>query len=182
MKLELMYYGNPLLRKKAVPITEITDEIRQLVQDMRETMIEHNGIGLAAQQIGKAISLCITEVPIPVRVSEDSNEVRWNPGPLRVYINPKLIAHSEEQWTQSEGCLSIPGIYGDVTRPVHIKITATDLEGNIFEEELSWLDARAFMHENDHLNGVLCIDRVHGKERQALEPGLHAVKKKFSQR
>lgn len=175
MELPLAYYGDPILRKKGARINEITDEIRQLVADMVETMHAKKGIGLAAQQVHRALTLFITEVPI--KNMDDPENPKWVEGPLRVFINPKIIAHSEETWTYDEGCLSIPGIYGNVVRPVAIKVQATDLEGNAFEEEFTWLDARAIMHENDHINGVLYIDRIHGKERQELEVKLQAFKK-----
>lgn len=175
MKLPLAYYGNPILRKKTVKVTEITDEIRQLVEEMIETMREHNGIGLAAPQVNRSISLFVTEVPIRV---EGEPEEKWLPGKVRVFINPKLTDHSKEEWLRGEGCLSIPGVYGEVSRPITVTVQATDLDGNEFTEEFSWLEARAIMHENDHINGVLFIDRMHGKERKQLEPQLNEVKRK----
>ena len=77
------------------------------------------------------------------------------PGKLRVFINPKILTIGKEQWEFSEGCLSIPGLYGKVERPIRLTFEATDVEGNTFSEELSGLEARAFLHENDHINGVL---------------------------
>lgn len=176
MKRELTYYGNPILRKKTARVTEITDEIRQLVSDMVDTMHEYNGIGLAAPQVDQSLALFITEAPIRV---EGEPEENWLPGKLRVFINPKLSGHSEEQWMRGEGCLSIPSVYGAVPRPIYVTVEATDLDGNLFTEEFSWLEARAIMHENDHINGVLFIDRIHGKERKEMDPVLNAVKKKF---
>lgn len=177
MQMPLSYYGDPVLRKKTSRIDEITDEIRKLVPDMVVTMHANNGIGLAAPQVGRSISLFITEVP--VNVSENPHEAKWEPGKLRVFINPKIMAHSEEQWVYNEGCLSIPGLYGDVVRPVGVVVRATDLDGNEFEETLTWLDGRAVMHENDHINGVLFIDRIHGQAREELEPTLQEIKHKF---
>lgn len=176
MKLPLTYYGNPVLRKKTAKVAQITDEIRQLVNDMIDTMREQNGIGLAAPQVNKSLAIFITEAPIRV---EGEPEENWLPGKLRVFINPKLSGHSEEQWMRGEGCLSIPHVYGEVPRPVYVTVEATDLDGNLFTEEFSWLEARAIMHENDHINGVLFIDRIHGKERKELEPQLNAVKRKY---
>lgn len=179
MKLPIIYYGNPILRKKCARVDAITDEIRQLVADMIETMrAADNGIGLAAPQVGRSLAIFVTEVPVPVK-AEGEQEVRWLPGKVRVFINPKLINHSEEQWDRGEGCLSIPKVYGEVIRPVKVTVSATDLDGNEFQEEFSWLEARAIMHENDHINGILFIDRMHGKKRKELEPALNAVKKKY---
>lgn len=204
MELPLAYYGDPVLRKKVSPIAEITPEIRQLAQDMIETMRANNGIGLAAPQVHHSIALFVTEVPVRAdgktddEINEedeeeddegddeefdensesDRNNGKWIAGPVKVYINPKILAYSDEQCTNDEGCLSIPKVFGPVTRPIAIKIKATDLEGKEFESELTWLEARCFMHENDHINGVLFVDRVQGKARTALEPKLKALKKK----
>lgn len=178
MELPLAYYGNPSLRKKVEEVTEINDEIRQLVADMIETMHVNNGIGLAAPQVNKHFSVCITEVPI--EVVDSRNRVHWEPGELRIFINPKIISHSEETWNKAEACLSIPGLAGAVKRPVRIVVQAMDIEGRLFEEEFEWMNARAIMHENDHLNGVLFIDRMHGKDRLSLEPKLQEIKRRFN--
>lgn len=177
MKLPLAYYGDPILRKKGVKVEEINDEIRQLVADMIETMRESNGVGLAAQQVHKALNLFITEAQIPV--PEEGDKVRWEDGKLRVFINPKILTHSQEQWTQDEGCLSIPKLYRPVSRPIAIRVQATDLDGNVFEEEFTWLEARAIMHENDHINGVLFIDRLPAKIKKEIEGKLIEIKKKM---
>lgn len=177
MERRLAYYNDPVLRKKGVKVEEITDDIRQLVQDMTDTMRNNNGIGLAAQQVNLALNLFITEAPIPVPV--DDRHVRWEPGKLRVFINPKILKHSEEQWSYEEGCLSIPKLYRAIPRPIAVLVHATDLDGNEFEEEFTWLEARTIMHENDHINGVLFIDRLHGKARREVEPLLNDIKKKY---
>lgn len=173
MKLPIAYYGDPILRKKAAPITEITDEIRQLVPDMLETMEANDGCGLAAPQIHKSIALFITSVP---RYDKDDNLI---PGPLRVFINPKITGYSQEVWSLDEGCISIPKLRAEVVRPLKITIEATDLEGNVFTEEFVHFEARLFMHENDHLNGVLYIDRLSPRERKEIERDLREIKKKY---
>lgn len=174
MKLKIAYYGNPILRKKASPVLTIDDEIKQLVNDMIIAMDEKDGIGLAAPQVGHSIALFITRVPI-----EKEND-EWEKGNVRVFINPKILEHSQEQDSFSEGCLSIPKVYGDVFRPIKIKVEATDLEGNRFTEELFGLHARVVLHENDHINGVLFIDRLSKEERKSLDVKLREIKKKFS--
>lgn len=171
MILRLAYYGDPILRKKTAPVKEITDEIRQLVKDMTETMHAKNGIGLSANQVHHSISLFIICPPVP---SEDGNE--WRDGELRVFINPKLKDPSKQTIILPEGCLSIPGIYADIQRPACITVEAMDLDGKIFVETFTGWPARVIMHENDHINGVLFIDRVLGKERQRLEPRLRELK------
>lgn len=175
MKLPLAYFGNPILRKKCERVAEITPDIRQLVNDMEETMIAHDGIGLAAPQVHHSLAIFITCVPI-----QDDENQQGQSGELRVFINPKILEYSDEQWIRGEGCLSIPGIYGSVIRPMHIKVEATDLDGKIFVEDFSGLQARAILHENDHINGVLFIDRVRGKERKEMEQPLKDLKKKFA--
>lgn len=174
MKLSLAYYGDPVLRKKGTHIEEITPEIKKLVEDMIETMLELDGIGLAAPQVFKSLLLFVTRAPIP---SEDGKE--WIEGPIRVFINPKLSDPSSEGWEASEGCLSIPSLYAPVMRPWKITVEAMDLEGNHFKEELQGWPARVVMHENDHINGILYPDRILGKSRQLLEPKLKDIKKKF---
>ena len=101
-------------------------------------------------------------------------------GKTRVFINPKILEYSKEEWHRGEGCLSIPEVYASISRPLHIKVEATDVEGKRFIENFSDLEARTIMHENDHINGVLFIDRVRGRERESLEPLLRRLKKKFS--
>jgi peptide deformylase len=175
MKLTLAYYGEPILRKKTVPVLELSEEIRQLVADMVETMQACNGVGLAAPQVHRSLSIFVTCVP------KKQLDGKWIPGQLRVFINPKILSVTKETEVHSEGCLSIPKIYGEVERPSKVTVRATDLNGNIFEEEFSGLEACCVLHENDHINGVLFVDRIFGKARKELEPKLRTIKKNFSQ-
>lgn len=170
MKLKLAYYGDPILRKKGIAIETIDASIHQLVEDMIETMHAENGCGLAAPQVHKSVALFVT--CLDRYQGEEVIE-----GKVKVFINPKILSYSEETWVMDEGCLSIPGVRGKVERPVTIKIQATDLEGNLFTETLSEMEARVFMHENDHINGVLYIDRMPAKKRKELEPFLKKIKK-----
>lgn len=173
MLLPLAYYGNPILRRKGDNIVEITQDIRTLVEDMIETMNHARGIGLAAPQVHRSLALFITA---PTSTFEGD---LWVPGPVHVFINPRLYDPSEETWEYSEACLSIPKLYGPVIRPWKITVEAQNLEGQWIKEEFSGLDARVIMHENDHINGVLFIDRVPQKIRKELEPSLRDIKKKF---
>jgi peptide deformylase len=174
MKLPLAYYGNPILRKKGAKVESITDEIRSLVSDMIETMNESNGIGIAAPQVHRSLALFITSPPV------EGQDGVYHPGTPKVYINPMIIAHGDDSWVHDEACLSIPKVRGEVERPKMIKIQAMDLNGVIFEEELYGWDARVFLHENDHINGVLFIDRIKGKKRKEMEPSLREIKKKYN--
>lgn len=172
MKLNLAYYGDPILRKKAARVDHIDDELRQFVADMIETMVE-SGMGLAAPQVKRSIALFVAMFP----VEDPDGKFRYSPP--QVFINPKILAHSEETWTEDEGCLSIPKLRGDVTRPLKISIEATDLDGNHFTAELVGWPARVFLHENDHLNGVLYIDRMDPKKRKEIEPKLREIKRTY---
>lgn len=176
MKLPLAYYGDPILRKKCQPVEKFDEKLKQFVKDMEETMFAHDGIGLAAPQVHSSLAVFITNIP------KEIGEDEFEEGTTRVFINPKIIEHSEDEWVRGEGCLSIPGVFAPVIRPMRIKVEAYDVDGNHFVEEFSELPARAIMHENDHINGVLFIDRVKGKEKQELEAELRAVKKKFSKK
>lgn len=172
MILPLVYYGSKLLRTKCAPILEITDEIKKLASDMVETMDVSRGIGLAAPQVGHLVRLFVLRNYIEV-----SEEELTLSDPL-VYINPKLIAHTPQKILDSEGCLSIPGIRGEVERPLKITIEAMDLEGRVFVEELEGYNARVRLHELDHLNGVLFIDRMALRPRKKMEPFLKELEKK----
>ncbi len=175
MKLDFIYYGNPILRKKAKPIENISDEIKQLVEAMIVAMDQKDGIGLAAPQVNHSIALFITRAPIENDENDD-----WEKGEVRVFINPKILSYSSDEDYFSEGCLSIPKVYGDVFRPLKIKVEATNLEGKRFTEDFSGMSARVILHENDHLNGVLFIDRLESSERKKIDSKLREIKKKFS--
>lgn len=170
MILKLAYYGDPILRKRSQPVDEINDEIRTLVHNMIETMVEKNGIGLAAPQVHVDKRLFLTAVPI------EQEDGEWIPGTLRVFINPTIISVSKELDTQQEGCLSIPKIYGDVERPTTIVVEATNLEGELFRLSLTGLEARCVLHENDHINGVLFPDRMNQADRKEIQKQLKKFK------
>ncbi len=173
MKLQMRFFGDPVLRQKAEPIREITGEIRQLAADMIETMLDYNGIGLAAPQVGHLVRMFVSIVEF----EDEAGEVHL--GEPCVYINPVLSEISDGLVERSEGCLSIPKLYASVARPISVVIDALDLEGNPFRKECYGYFARNIMHENDHLNGVLFIDRIKGKRRTELDPILRRIKKEY---
>lgn len=137
--------GDPVLRKQSRVVEEVNDKIRLIVDDMIETMYEADGVGLAAPQIG------ILKRIVVVDVYDDTG--------VKVLINPEIIETSGEQ-TGVEGCLSVPGQSGDVSRPNHVKIKGLDRDGKEVVYEGDELLARAFCHEVDHLNGILFIDKL----------------------
>jgi peptide deformylase len=173
MKLPLRYYNDSVLRKKALPIEEITPEIIQLAQEMIETMIAWNGVGLAAPQIGQLVRMFVIR---DERVTVDGQVIL---GPPEVLINPQLSNPSTEKVPMTEGCLSLPGLYMEVVRPKSIHVRYQTLEGKWVEETLDNFRARVTMHENDHLNGVLIIDRIDRAERKKLDERLAAMDKKY---
>ena len=151
--------GDPVLSKKCKEVKEVTDRTRQLIADMIETMHEANGVGLAAPQVG------ILKRIVVIDVTEEQNE------PLTM-INPEIIEQDGEQ-TGYEGCLSVPGKVGEVTRPNRVVVRYNDLDMNEWELEAEEFLARAVCHELDHLDGHLYVEKVNGELRDASE--LQAV-------
>lgn len=174
MKLPLRYFGHPDLRAKADPIQEITPEIVKLAQDMIETMIANNGVGLAANQIGRRLRIFVR------RFEGFNPDGKYYLGEPEVIINPTLSNPSKEIEEQAEGCLSIPGVHAKVPRPKSIHLRYQNLKGEWIDEDLDDFLARNAMHENDHLNGVLYIDRISDKDRKRLDPILRAIKQKYN--
>jgi len=173
MILQMRYFGDPILRKTALSVGEITDEIRAICHNMIETMLHYDGIGLAAPQVGYLLRIFVSNVAY----EDEKGEIHL--GEPKVYINPHLTHPSEALVERSEGCLSIPKLYAAVARPLSIELEATDLNGVLFQEQCYGYTARNRMHENDHLNGVLFIDRIKGKRRTALEPSLLRIKQQY---
>lgn len=174
MKLPVYKYAAEVLRKRALPVDEITPEIIQLAKDMIETMIASDGVGIAAPQIGKSLRIFVRRDEVL-----ESNGT-YTLGPPEVIINPHLSKPSAEKEAMLEGCLSLPGLHVEVARPKSIHLRYQNLKGEWVEEDLHGFIARVTMHENDHLNGVLTIDRMDKKERKKLEHQLAAIDKKFN--
>jgi len=175
MLLPIMIFGNPILRKKAAPVTDFTEELAILAQNMLETMDLAYGIGLAATQIGRDLRMFILRNYV---VQEDGTVHLTEP---QVYINPTITILDDRMQEDEEGCLSIPKLKGSVVRPFFIRVEALDLNGNTFTEEVEGYKARVIMHENDHINGVLFIDRLPPDEKKKLEPDLQAIKKQYKE-
>lgn len=157
--LHVLHYPAAVLRKKAAPVLEVTDEVRAVARRMIELMKEHDGIGLAAPQVGLSWRLFVTYVP-----ENKERSPRQTPPTaderVMVYINPVLSNPVGAPEPYEEGCLSLPDIRGDVLRPPVVTITATDIEGNTFTKTAGGLLARCMQHEFDHLEGVLILDRM----------------------
>jgi peptide deformylase len=152
-KLHLL--GSPVLRQRAAPVAVVDDAVRELVDDLFETMRAAKGVGLAANQVGSARRVAVVDV------GDD------DPPPL-VLINPRVVAMRDERETAEEGCLSIPELYGDVERALTITLEALDREGRPYRTAVSGFKGRAVQHEVDHLDGVLFLDHLSAVKRGLL--------------
>jgi peptide deformylase len=148
--LDIWVLDAPILRQDTTVVSEVTDAHRRLIDDMFETMYAARGIGLAATQVGRLERICVVDV----------DKARY------ALVNPEIVASDGEQ-TGEEGCLSIPEIYGDVTRAQHVVVRALDRDGKPFEIDAADLLARCVQHEIDHLHGRLFIDYLSLVKRQA---------------
>jgi peptide deformylase len=176
--LPIRKYGDPILRQKARPIAAITAELRQLAADMGETMYAANGIGLAANQIGRLERILVLDV---VQTDDGPGKPRGrqrtSERQLEVYLNPEILDTGIEDDTYSEGCLSIPGLEGDVYRPLRLTLRWMDLDGATHEASFDGMRARVLQHEIDHLDGILFIDRLPEARRASLAGALNRLKK-----
>jgi peptide deformylase len=181
MILEVIKYGHPVLRQRGARIEKVTSEIKKLVADMFETMHANHGIGLAAQQVGKALQLTVIDVrevkdrPSWLELAGQSATV-YDFMPL-VLINPE-IKPGGEPVAGGEGCLSFPEIFGEITRPESVDVKTLNEKGKPVEFRCGGLLARAIQHEVDHLNGILFIDRMSKTTKQELRPELDALQAK----
>jgi peptide deformylase len=175
--LPLAYYGDPILRRQADPITEITEDVKKLVDEMIETMDASDGIGLAAPQIHHSIQLFVIRTPIEAK--DETGIDRIECGEVKVFINPKLSLPSSETWETSEGCLSIPGLRSPVSRPKEMTVEYTTLEGNVIKQRFSGWEARVIMHENDHIQGILFIDRLPKEGQAKIDPFLQVLERRI---
>jgi peptide deformylase len=149
-------------------VETITPEIKQLVADMLDTMSAEGGVGLAANQVGIGIRLCTIEVPVSPG-SEAKQQFSL--------INPRIVKKSKKVETLEEGCLSFPGIYGDITRFFEVTVEGEDLQGKILSITGQGLLARALQHELDHLDGMVFIDRMSMVQRMLLNRQLNDLAK-----
>ncbi len=169
MILPIYLYGHPVLRKVAEEIGPDYDNFKKLIEDMWETMYHSEGVGLAAPQVGLAIRLFVVDGTSMV---EDFPELE---GFKRVFVNPTIIEKSETKCSDGEGCLSIPGIREDVSRPDRILIRYQNENFEWLEEELHNYAARIVQHEYDHIDGKLFIDYLSPLRKRLLKSKLNAI-------
>jgi len=152
MILTISTYGSPILRKKAEPVEEITPELLELSNNMLETMYKANGVGLAAPQVGKSIRLVVIDL------AKEDEEHR----PI-ILFNPEVVPEEGENpvETNEEGCLSVPDVWANVSRPSKVRLTYTNEKGErVVLQNITGKFARCAQHEQDHLNGVLFTDKI----------------------
>jgi peptide deformylase len=162
---EVLIFGNPVLRLQAEPVKTFGKKLKQFAEEMVETMIEKDGLGLAAPQVGKAIRFIVVD---------DSRGER----PAVVLINPEITWFSVEKVEIEEGCLSVPDIHVKIIRPSSVSVKAQDVDGNVFTiDKATEMLARALQHEIDHLNGKMIIDYASPLQRQMLNTKLKKMAK-----
>lgn len=157
--------GDPVLEKKAAPVTEFDADLRKLLDDMFESMYAAHGVGLAAPQIGISRRIAVIDVTF-----------KENPEQKLVLINPEIV-HTEGRISQNEGCLSIPEFRENVTRPKKVTVRAQNAQGEFFEHTGEELLARAFCHETDHLNGKLYISHISALKRDLMKRKIRKLMK-----
>jgi peptide deformylase len=159
----IVTWPDPVLREPAARVESITDEIRSLYRDLVDTMFAHNGVGIAAIQIGEPVQMFLIEAAVAGGSETDD--------PL-AFINPEIIWTGDELERADEGCLSFPGVFVPVERPFEARVRAMNLEGDTFELAGEGLLARAFQHEHDHLTGKLLVDFVGPLKKQMIRRKL----------
>ena len=180
MRLSILQYGDPILRAKGKRIEQIDDQIRELAQNMIETMRAANGVGLAAQQVGEAIQLTVLDISQvedrPTTMKLNGQEVDPASVMPLVLVNPQVDPGRETEMG-TEGCLSFPEVTGEIDRAKSITVRAQNLDGDPIEIETTGFLARAIQHEVDHLNGILFIDRMSSAAKTSLSSKLKRLQK-----
>ena len=164
--LDIYTLGDDVLRTPTEEVTVFDSALRMLVDAMFDTLVEADGVGLAGPQVGVSKRIFVVDL-------------RKGEGSKYVFINPVITETSVEEGVYEEGCLSIPGLYHDVVRPLKVKVQAQDADGKYFNVDADGLLARVIQHENDHLYGKLYIDHLDEKEKEKLEK-LHFKRQKKS--
>jgi peptide deformylase len=178
MILPIVKYGHPVLRQKGERVTEVTPEVRAFVDDLLETMDAARGVGLAAQQVGRALQVAVVDV---TEITDRPSTLHLEGKPADVLafmpvvlINPEVKPIADPV-SGPEGCLSFPEMYAEISRPESVEVTAWNAAGEKYSFRCGGLLARAVQHEVDHLNGILFIDRMSPEKKRELKPELEAL-------
>jgi peptide deformylase len=177
VKLTIRTYGDPILREKSTPIGEVTQEIRELAEDMIETMHAAKGVGLAAQQVGHTESIAVIDVPASYDVDEAGNRLNPEVDMPLILIDAEIMEKSEETDSCEEGCLSFPDISAPISRAKEVTVKYTNLKGQTKTIHVKEFLARAIQHELDHLNGVLFVDRMSPLKKIAISGQLKRLRR-----
>ncbi|MFW5831892.1 MAG: peptide deformylase [Prolixibacteraceae bacterium] len=169
MKYPITVYGDPLLRKKAKPVDKNDEELKEIIENMWETMYYSDGIGLAAPQVGKSIRIFMIDATSGADEEPELKDFK------KVFINPEIIETSGDKWVMNEGCLSLPEIREDVTRPDKVRIKYLDENFEEHEEEFEGFAGRIIQHEYDHLEGVLFVDYLSPLRKRLLKGKLNNI-------
>lgn len=175
----IIAYGDPILRKVTREILEGDVDVREIADNMFETMYNASGVGLAAPQVGLNMRIFVVD-GTPMNESDEGDEEEEDPSLIdfkKVFINPVILEEWGDEWAFEEGCLSIPGIRADVYRPEKLKIRYRDLDWNEITEEYEGLAARIIQHEYDHLEGKLFTDYLPSLKKQILKKKLNDIAK-----
>jgi peptide deformylase len=182
MILPIVEYGHPALRTKGRLVEKVDARIRRLADDMIETMHDASGVGLAAQQVGLPLQLCVIDVldaEDPGEMIVDEISVPLEDYMPLVLVNAEVVKSGAEI-SATEGCLSFPGLLGKIPRPIEVFVTATTLENETLKFGANGLLARAVQHEHDHLHGILFIDRMEPGDLASLTPAIEKLKRRNS--
>jgi peptide deformylase len=168
MKLPIVAYGDPVLKKVCVAIDADYPELKQLISNMFETMYNASGVGLAAPQIG---------LPIRLFIVDTGADEKGKQGYKKVFINAEIIEETGEEWAFNEGCLSIPDVREDVMRKPNVRIKYYDENWELHEDEVTGMPARVIQHEYDHIQGTLFTDKLGMLRKRMLKSKLDAISK-----
>lgn len=178
MILPIVAYGDPVLRKVGKEITKDYPDLEKLIENMKETMKNAQGVGLAAPQIGKDIRLFLIDAsPFAESDELEEEEKEFLKGFNKTFINAKIIEEEGDEWAFNEGCLSIPNINEDVYRNETINIEYQDENFELHKDSLSGLAARIFQHEYDHIEGILFTDKLSTLKKRLLKKKLENISK-----
>jgi len=162
-------FGDPVLRKKAEPITSDFQDLKGFILNMFDTMYNSDGVGLAAPQVGQAIRIFV--------IDSTSTEEDELPGIKKAFINPEILEKTGDEWVMNEGCLSLPEIREDVARPETVRIKYLDEDFKEHDETYSGFTSRVIQHEYDHLGGVMFVDYLNPLRKRILKSKLSAISK-----
>jgi len=172
--MKLTYIGNPILKRPTHPVTEFGEELSSLLPGMLEIMREAGGVGLAANQAGLDLRMALVVANVE---QEDRQEDE-----ILLLVNPEIVQSSKEECSIEEGCLSIPGLRAEVTRPERIRLEYQDVQGRRSELETGGFLARVIQHELDHLDGVLFVERLSLAKRSLLKKKIDGIRDEYAER